>query len=214
MRISELSRHSGVTVATIKYYIREGLLPPGTPTATTQAAYDNRHLRRLHLIRALITTRGLSVNTTKEVLHALADNQNTQTGHTMTIALNAIRHPGQPAPDTTQLAQVDALVQDLGWDIHSTAPTRTTLAETLTALHRLGIPLNHQTLLTYAKLAEQTTATDLEQLGDLNPQEHAEHVLLLTILLEPALIALRRMAHQHHHTRQPRTHNEHPQGNR
>lgn len=210
MRISELSRHSGVTVATIKYYIREGLLPPGIPTATTQAVYDNQHLRRLHLIRALIATCGLSVNTAKEVILALTDNESTQSGHTMTIALDAIHHPSQPTPDTAQIAEVDALIQDLGWHIHNTAPARTALANTLTALQRLDISLNHQTLLTYAKLAEQTATTDLEQLTDLsNPQEHATHALLLTILLEPALIALRRMAHQHHHTNQPKLHNEH-----
>ena len=31
MRISELAQESGTPVATIKYYIREGLLPAGTP---------------------------------------------------------------------------------------------------------------------------------------------------------------------------------------
>jgi DNA-binding transcriptional MerR regulator len=29
MRMSDLSRSSGVSVTTIKYYLREGLLPPG-----------------------------------------------------------------------------------------------------------------------------------------------------------------------------------------
>lgn len=30
MRIGELSRRTGVPVPTIKYYVREGLLPPGS----------------------------------------------------------------------------------------------------------------------------------------------------------------------------------------
>ncbi|WKK71495.1 MerR family DNA-binding transcriptional regulator [Rathayibacter oskolensis] len=33
MRISELSDVSGISVATIKYYIREGILAPGSPPA-------------------------------------------------------------------------------------------------------------------------------------------------------------------------------------
>ena len=37
MRISELARRSGLPVATVKYYLREGLLPAGEPTAATQA---------------------------------------------------------------------------------------------------------------------------------------------------------------------------------
>ena len=36
MRISELSRHSGVPTTTIKFYIREGLLPAGTRSHRNQ----------------------------------------------------------------------------------------------------------------------------------------------------------------------------------
>ncbi|WP_079051275.1 MerR family DNA-binding transcriptional regulator [Streptomyces curacoi] len=37
MKISELSRRSGVSIPTIKYYLRDGLLPHGQATATNQA---------------------------------------------------------------------------------------------------------------------------------------------------------------------------------
>jgi DNA-binding transcriptional MerR regulator len=53
MLMAELSRSSGVPVATIKYYLREGLLPPGAATSATRAEYDEAHLRRLRLTRAL-----------------------------------------------------------------------------------------------------------------------------------------------------------------
>ncbi len=39
MRVAELSRRSGVSVASIKYYLREGLLPPGELTSPNQAHY-------------------------------------------------------------------------------------------------------------------------------------------------------------------------------
>ena len=42
MRISELSAQTGVPVPTIKYYLREGLLPEGERSAPTQAAYGER----------------------------------------------------------------------------------------------------------------------------------------------------------------------------
>ena len=70
MRMSELSRRSGASVTTIKYYLREGLLPAGRQTAATQAEYDEQHLRRLRLIRALTGVRGLSVSTTRDLLDA------------------------------------------------------------------------------------------------------------------------------------------------
>ena len=61
MRVAELSRRSGVSVASIKYYLREGLLPPGELTSPNQAHYDEEHLRRLRLVRALLDVGGLTV---------------------------------------------------------------------------------------------------------------------------------------------------------
>ncbi len=39
MLMAELSRRSGVPVATVKYYLREGLLPSGVTTSATRAEY-------------------------------------------------------------------------------------------------------------------------------------------------------------------------------
>jgi len=38
MRIGELSRRSGVPVPSIKYYVREGLLPAGERTRPTRSS--------------------------------------------------------------------------------------------------------------------------------------------------------------------------------
>src|SRR5256886_17599843 len=46
VRISDLSRQTGVPTATIKFYLREHLLPPGAMTARNQADYGSEHLRR------------------------------------------------------------------------------------------------------------------------------------------------------------------------
>ena len=53
MRLAELSDTTGVTVATLKYYQREGLLHPGRPLSRTQADYDASHVERVRLVRAL-----------------------------------------------------------------------------------------------------------------------------------------------------------------
>jgi DNA-binding transcriptional MerR regulator len=68
MRMAELSAESGVPVATIKYYLREGLLPPGERTSPNQARYDRQHVRRLKLVRALLDVGGLSIAGVREVL--------------------------------------------------------------------------------------------------------------------------------------------------
>lgn len=44
MRLSELSERSGVSTATIKYYLREQLLPPGRRVSATQAEYTDSHV--------------------------------------------------------------------------------------------------------------------------------------------------------------------------
>ena len=61
MRISALAAAAGLPVATVKFYLREGLLHPGVATSATQANYDDSHVRRLRLIRALTGPVGLSV---------------------------------------------------------------------------------------------------------------------------------------------------------
>ncbi|KUN42094.1 MerR family transcriptional regulator [Streptomyces longwoodensis] len=201
MRISELSRRSGVSVTTIKYYLREGLLPPGRQTAATQAEYDDQHLRRLRLVRALTGVRGLSVSTTREVLDALTEH----TGDThlvLGLALGAVRLSDETAAHPPETAEVDALVKELGWAVNEAAPARATLAETLASLRSLGVPVDAHTLLPYARLAERTAVLDLDQLTGLDdPLETAERALLLTVLLEPALMALRRMAQENESAR-------------
>ena len=201
MRISELSRRSGVSVTTIKYYLREGLLPPGRQTAATQAEYDDQHLRRLRLIRALTGVRGLSVSTTREVLDALAEH--TGDAHRLLgLALGSLRVGGEPVEDAPEAAEVGALVDELGWHVHEAAPARAVIAETLASLRALGVPLDRQTLLPYARLAERTAELDLDQLnGITDPLEAAERALLLTVLLEPALMALRRLAQENESAR-------------
>lgn len=68
MRISELSHQSGVPLSTIKFYIRSGLLPAGELSHPNQAQYDQSHLSRLQLIRALREVAGLSLEVVRDVL--------------------------------------------------------------------------------------------------------------------------------------------------
>jgi len=44
--MAELSKTSGVPVATIKFYLRERLLPAGERTGPNQSIYGEQHLRR------------------------------------------------------------------------------------------------------------------------------------------------------------------------
>jgi len=73
MRISELSSQTGIPIATIKFYLRENLLQEGLRTAATQAQYDDGHVARLRLIRALLGPGGLSVAAARQVIRAIEE---------------------------------------------------------------------------------------------------------------------------------------------
>jgi len=72
MRISALSKQSGVPVATIKYYLREGLVPPGERTKVNQAEYGDEHVDRLVFIRGVMGVGRASIATIRDML-AVAD---------------------------------------------------------------------------------------------------------------------------------------------
>ena len=73
VRISELSSHTEIPVATIKFYQRANLLHDGVLTAATQAQYDQSHVARLRLIRALIGPGGLSIAAAHQVIQAIEE---------------------------------------------------------------------------------------------------------------------------------------------
>jgi MerR family Zn(II)-responsive transcriptional regulator of zntA len=52
MEIGQLAEAAGVTRRTIRYYVSLGLLPPGEEDGTRRL-YDERHLRRLAVIRRM-----------------------------------------------------------------------------------------------------------------------------------------------------------------
>lgn len=70
-KISELSQISETPVPTIRYYIKEGLLPPPIKTGKTFAYYSDNHLSRLNIIKKLQTGNPPSLAAIKEKLDKL-----------------------------------------------------------------------------------------------------------------------------------------------
>ncbi|MGW0544108.1 MerR family transcriptional regulator [Streptomyces griseoincarnatus] len=213
MRISELSRRSGVSIPTIKYYLRDGLLPAGRPSAANQAEYDEEHVRRLRLIRSLIGVRGLSVSATRDVLAAV-DEQQGDVHLLLGLVLGALpversgrppRRDGDAEPDGAgatagdMAEDVAALTAEMGWRTSPSPPAAQVVAETLETMRTLGMDYDWRSLVPYAELADRAARLDLDQLRDAgDPLQQAERAVLLTVLLEPALLALRRLAQEHH----------------
>ncbi|WP_240987322.1 MerR family transcriptional regulator [Arthrobacter sp. Soil736] len=72
LQLKELSERTGVPPASIKFYLREGLLPAGQAITATRARYSPQHASRLELIQALRRVVGLNIAQIRKLLK-LAD---------------------------------------------------------------------------------------------------------------------------------------------
>ncbi|MGW2343911.1 MerR family transcriptional regulator [Streptomyces sp. NPDC001661] len=209
MRLAELSERSGVPVGTIKYYLREGLLPQGERISATQAAYGEAHLRRLGLIRAMIQIGRIPVATVREVLGHV-DDESLGTTFRLGAALWAMPQPPEAPADDPLTAEVteavDRFLGDMGWhnarEIGALSPTYRTLVTTIVTLTRLGFSRGPEVLGRYAHLMEEVARLDLDELDTYeDDSEKVELAVASTVLYEPLLLALRRLAQEEHSTR-------------
>jgi DNA-binding transcriptional MerR regulator len=194
MWIAELSRQTDVPVATIKYYLREGLLPPGEAVGATRSRYDETHVRRLRLIRALVESGGLSLARVRSVL-AEVDEESRELHEVLGAAHGALIPDDLTATVESRL-RVDDLIAANEWQVYSESPDRVLLADALDALEKVGYHLDDDLLETYAAAAAEIAKAEVGHLPSGDRQQTVEATVLLTALGGPVLLALRRLAQQ------------------
>lgn len=200
MRISELSAQTGVPVATVKFYLREGLLPPGERVEVNQADYGPEHVERLRLVRALVEVGGVSIAGVKEVVAALA----TPPGTTHDL-LGTVQDAITPRTDravtgdwTQARADVGDLVRRLGWQVRPGAPALDQLADILVA-YRSVTASEVSPVVCFgdqARLAAELAAVEVPSIAGTGPAELARALVVGTVLGGRAFDALRRLAHE------------------
>lgn len=193
MKMSELSVATGVPVATVKYYLRERLLPAGTPVSATSSSYDGTHVDRLKLIRALVEGAGLSIAQVRQVAQTL-DNP-PDTWHDMLGTAHAVLCG--PADEGLEMDSADALLVRLGWAVGDRSPARADLARALAALNAGGLDVSARDLDGYAAAAQTAAAIDVASLPTDTPEAALRHAIIGTALADPVLVALRRLAQEH-----------------
>lgn len=198
MRVGELSRRTGVPVPTIKYYVREGLLPAGELSSPNQARYDGSHVRRLRLVRALIEVGGLSVAAVRDVLEAVGD-----PGRPVHEVLGAAHDriaPRAVGPDDAAREaarrQAAELIARRGWRVEEGNPAVRSLADALAAFNRLGHEgFSEAALDAYAGAVERIAAADMAYAARKAAREDlVESVVVGTVLGDAVLTSLRRLA--------------------
>jgi DNA-binding transcriptional MerR regulator len=200
MRIGELSRAAGVPVPTIKYYLREGLLPAGELSSPNQASYGEHHVRRLRLIRALVDLGQVPIAQVKTIIEGLDSKTlplHEQIGRAH-YAITPIRKPAA-SEDARAAAtsQVTELISRRGWSVEPEAPALATLIETVATLRTLGQDNLVSFLDAYADAVERFTELEIDAVTT-NPtrDQLAESVVIGTILGETLIASLRLLAQE------------------
>jgi DNA-binding transcriptional MerR regulator len=199
MRIAELSIRTGVSIPTIKYYIREGLLPTGEREAANQAQYAERHVHRLRIIRALIDVSRLSIASARALLACLDEAD--RSAHTVLgKAQYAITPPRQHLDDDAlgyARDRVDELLQRRGWTATSANPALQSLVEVMATMRRLQLDEFIALLDLYAAAAIQVAVAEIEAIRDRPDIDSlTEAAILGTVLGDVLLNALRRLAQE------------------
>ncbi len=204
MRMSGLAQATGVPVATLKYYLREGLLPPGRATSRTQADYDDTHVERVRLIRALTDAAGLSLATVGRVLAAIEAPDVERLGvlgaaQRSLLGADFVEVP-PPEPGSCVEGQdstrAHRWLAARGWQVDVRDPVVLDLDRAWAACDSAGIGVDEQRMDAYADAVEQIAAVDVDSVPR-EPHAALRQVVLGTLLLDPVLAALRRLAQQH-----------------
>ena len=197
MRMAELSERSGVPIPTIRYYLREGLLPQGRLTSPNQATYDDAHVHRLALIRAMVDVGGMPIAAVRKVVEHLGASDADELMTLGMVQYTLVRATAAAPADETAGGrdEVQALLDRLAWKVRPEHPARTALAAALESLRRLGqddiLALVDRYAAAAHELAEAEIALTLARNG---VEARAEAVVMVGVLGDAILDALRRLA--------------------
>ncbi|GAA4385515.1 MerR family transcriptional regulator [Tsukamurella soli] len=195
MRIAELAAATGISSPSLKYYMRMGLLPSGTPVTRTESSYDTSHVARANLIRALLDLGGLSVVRIRAAI-AVLDARPDARSELLGAARAALTPPtpGPVVPEWTERAA--RAVERFGWRIDRSDPLVATLGSQLRSLAAAGVDFGGDvTLGRWAAAAESIATVDLDA-SPRSPAAALRYAIVATSLTDLLLATLRRLAQQ------------------
>jgi DNA-binding transcriptional MerR regulator len=204
MLVSELAERADVPLATVKYYLREHLLPAGETTGPRRAEYGEAHLRRLRVLRLLREVGGVPVTSLRQVVEAL-DDDDLPVHDVMTLVADVIPAGPEPAAqDPASLAVVDEVLTRLGWDgIRIESVDRQRLASLVTLLNGPGpLAAGVEVLTFYAGIADQLARAEIDLVDHTAERSHLlEQMVTGSVVYGQVFELLRQLGHEHHHAR-------------
>ena len=205
MQLKELSERTGISPASIKFYLREGLLPAGQSVHATRAEYSPQHVTRLELIQALRRVVGLNITQIRNLLK-LADDGVPRLELLAAVQRTVLQLDEVGTDDGDVPTQGgDGVVRFRNWpDVPSDA--RRALNTHLERMENLGVPVADEVLDAYSQAVDNiahfditatTAPDDVNQLilgAAIGMHLHGQLVLKLLALAQ-ASHAIRRYQH-------------------
>ncbi|MCL4240089.1 MAG: MerR family transcriptional regulator [Dehalococcoidia bacterium] len=201
MKISELSERTGITIPTLKFYLREGLLRPGALTAPNQADYGEAHVRRARLVRTLREVAHLGIAQISAITGALDRGEDLYDVMGVTVDSLGERPAGAFTPEQqAAAAAVDRLLATLGLPVREGSLAREQLIVSFAAVREMLFPgLPVEAMVPYARAAEDVVRAEVAAtpgIFSVDPEQVLERAVLGLTLFEPILLAFRRLAHE------------------
>lgn len=169
MLLKELSAATGVSVASIKFYLRESLLQRGDHIHPTRAEYSSRHVERLELIAGLRSIVGLGIEQIRLLIGLIEDpgvSRLELLGRTQAMVLGA---PTDAVPDHPLVCE---LLVAYDWP-DAPSDARALLNKTLRDMEGMGLSVSADVVLGYARAADQVAKQDLGTVFEAESRDQA-----------------------------------------
>ncbi|MDI9972745.1 MerR family transcriptional regulator [Rhodococcus sp. IEGM 1307] len=195
MRVSELVARTGIPLATVKYYLREGLLMPGEATSATQARYGEKHVERLGLVKALAGA-GLPIPRIREILR-LVDHPDGSLFEVLGEAIAQLPpYLDASVDDGDEFPRARAVLDRLGQVYDPRYVAVGQLERALEGLEEAGIPMTDERLDAYGRHVRGIAEIDIGLMPTESAEDAIRYAVLGTAIYEPVIAAMRRLAHQ------------------
>jgi DNA-binding transcriptional MerR regulator len=201
MLVSELAERADVPLATVKYYLREGLLPAGETTGPRRAEYGDEHLRRLRVLRLLREVGGVPVTSLRQVADAL-DDDTLPVHDVMTLVADVITAGPSIDTEPASLEIVDEVLESIGWHgVRAESVDRLRLAALVSLLNGPGpLGASADVLAFYAGLADQLARAEVALVDHATERsELLEQMVTGSVVYGQVFELLRQLGHEHHH---------------
>jgi DNA-binding transcriptional MerR regulator len=201
MLLSELAERADVPLATVKYYLREGLLPAGEVTGPRRAEYDDSHLRRLRVLRLLREVGGVPVTSLRQVVDALED-ATLPVHDVMTLVADVITAGPTIAADPVSLEIVDDVLATAGWDgVRAESMDRLRLAALISLLNGPGpLDATRELLSFYAGVADRLARAEVALVDPSTERSRLlEQMVTGSVVYGQVFELLRQIGLEHHH---------------